>query len=392
MFHVPELTDQVIDHLHADPDALRACALVSSSWTPASQFHIFFSVNIHHNTACRLLCELISHSPHIESYVRNIYVYFESTRPTFDALADLRLPELRRLSIVNCPHTDELAQIRHLIQLPLLTEFRFFSGTTVGLAQLEFLAANRSRPLRSLLLYSASDTPAQEAWEPAPEYSRKALDISYLNVGGEVTGVTDILGDEQGPIGLRNIDWLTFDSDNAPCLPRLLKLCGEKLTRLQVRMSGPQWLACNAQIESGALPLLTYLDLHSIDMPANLPSVFALLSTLRKGSSLRTLRLTGDTLNNSFTSYTLDRRVAHDRTLWIAIDGILDDIPSLVSLTFGDTWSILEQGWGLRFVDCFPNMLRKRILVAPPGGSVEPENIPLPPSPLGIEDVPLENI
>ncbi|KAJ7026643.1 hypothetical protein C8F04DRAFT_963479, partial [Mycena alexandri] len=72
MFHIPELTDQVIDHLHADATSLRNCALVARSWVPASQFHIFFSVNIKHDAACRLLCHIVRHSPHIGQYIRNI--------------------------------------------------------------------------------------------------------------------------------------------------------------------------------------------------------------------------------------------------------------------------------------------------------------------------------
>ncbi|KAJ6571270.1 hypothetical protein B0H19DRAFT_936812, partial [Mycena capillaripes] len=72
MFHIAELTDQVIDHLHGDPVSLRNCALVARSWAPASQFHIFFSVNIKQDATCRLLCDMIARSPHIGRYIRNI--------------------------------------------------------------------------------------------------------------------------------------------------------------------------------------------------------------------------------------------------------------------------------------------------------------------------------
>ncbi|KAF8189558.1 hypothetical protein K438DRAFT_1593302, partial [Mycena galopus ATCC 62051] len=72
MFLIPELTDQVIDHLHAEPVSLRTCALVARSWVPASQYHIFFSVNIKHDATCRHLCDIIAQSPHIAHYIRMI--------------------------------------------------------------------------------------------------------------------------------------------------------------------------------------------------------------------------------------------------------------------------------------------------------------------------------
>ncbi|RDX42334.1 hypothetical protein OH76DRAFT_1304001, partial [Lentinus brumalis] len=36
-----EVTDNIIDHLHADTETLRATALVSRSWLPSSQHHLF---------------------------------------------------------------------------------------------------------------------------------------------------------------------------------------------------------------------------------------------------------------------------------------------------------------------------------------------------------------
>ena len=37
----PEILDIVIDHLHDEPTALRACCLVSKSWVPRSRTHLF---------------------------------------------------------------------------------------------------------------------------------------------------------------------------------------------------------------------------------------------------------------------------------------------------------------------------------------------------------------
>ena len=40
----PEILDIVVDHLHDEPAALRACCLVSKSWVPRSRIHLFAHV------------------------------------------------------------------------------------------------------------------------------------------------------------------------------------------------------------------------------------------------------------------------------------------------------------------------------------------------------------
>ncbi|KAJ7664673.1 hypothetical protein DFH06DRAFT_1087557, partial [Mycena polygramma] len=275
MFHIHELTDQIIDHLHADPVSLRSCALVARSWVPASQYHIFFSVNIKQDSTCRLLCDMIAQSPHIGHYIRNIYIYFEVARPPYTSLLDLRVPEPRRLSIVNCPHTAELALIRHLIRLPSLTDIRFFSGTSVSRAQLDYLARARETKLGNLLLYSASDTPALEDkdWVSAVE----PLGVSALNVSGDATLVTDILTDPNGPIALRTVEALTFDTSDIGCLQRLLDICGPELVVLELLVSFPT--LASVHIGHRTIPYLIDLLLYDLTA-ATLPAALALLTQL----------------------------------------------------------------------------------------------------------------
>lgn len=234
MFHIAELTDQVIDHLHADAATLRNCALVARSWLPASQFHIFFSVNIKHDTTCRLLCAILARSPHIAGYIRNIYIYFEVANPSFTSLLDLRIPHPRRLSIVNCPNTVKLGLLQHLIELPTLTDIRFFSGTSVSRAQLDYLTRIRTTKLAHLLLYSASDTPAPQDRDLDWVSTNEPLSVSALNVSGDATLTTSTLVDPYGPIDLRNVEALTFDTKDIVCLGRLLAVCGAELVVLEI--------------------------------------------------------------------------------------------------------------------------------------------------------------
>ncbi|KAJ7897836.1 hypothetical protein B0H13DRAFT_2032532 [Mycena leptocephala] len=356
MFHIAELTDQIIDHLHADPVSLRNCALVARSWAPASQYHIFFSVNIKHDSTCRLLCDMIARSPHIGRYIRNIYIYFEVTRPSFHSLLDLRIPEPRRLSIVNCPHTAELALIRHLILLPSLTDIRFFSGTSVSRAQLDYLARTRTTKLGSLLLYSASDTPAPEDkdW--------------VLNVSGDVTLVTTILVDPHGPINLSTIEALTFDTNDINCLQRLLNICGAELVVLELLVSSPS-LASHVDIGRRTIPYL--IDLLLYDITADtLPAVLALLAQLEPGTTLRTLRLApAEGADDSSATETPNpspfAATPAALALWRALDAVLGALGDLEAVDVDGVPS--DTQW---FAECFPTLMWRKILHVRPRAGV----------------------
>ncbi|KAJ7132673.1 hypothetical protein C8R46DRAFT_655482 [Mycena filopes] len=365
MFHIAELTDQVIDHLHADAATLRNCALVARSWLPASQLHIFFSVNIKHDATCRLLCAILARSPHIAGYIRNIYIYFEVTNPSFTSLLDLRIPQPRRLSIVNCPNTGELGLLQHLIGLPSLTDIRFFSGTSVSRAQLDYLTRIRTTKLAHLLLYSASDTPAPQdkelEWATA-----EPLSVSALNVSGDATLVTSTLAAPHGPIDLQNVEALTFDTNDIGCLQRLLTVCGAELVVLEILVSSPT-LASHVHIGNSTIPYLIDLLLYDITT-TTLPAVLALLSQLDPATSpLRTLRLAAAeaTASSPFLPS------AANRAVWRAVDAVLGALGALVSVE-------VEPDVRVDADEFFPTLGQRRLLtVHPPKPRVETP----PPSP-----------
>ncbi|KAJ7362511.1 hypothetical protein DFH08DRAFT_1024730, partial [Mycena albidolilacea] len=371
MFHIPELTDQIIDHLHADPTSLRNCALVARSWTPASQLHIFFSVNIKDDATCRLLCDIITQSPHIGRYIHNIYIYFDVTRPLFSSLLDLRIPAPRRLSIVNCPHTAELALIRHLFQLPSLTDIRFFSGTSVSRSQLEYLAHNRIAKLGSLMLYSASDTPALEDKDWTPLSSR-SIRVTALNVSGEATLVTSMLTDPEGPIHVVGIEALTFDTPDTPCLPRLLAISGPELVVLELSVSSSS-LASQVHIGRSTIPYLIDLLLYDITA-TTLPAVVALCAQLDPTAALRTLRLApsdrppdsdSEDDNSGTDSTVLAHRVSSpfapkraNYAQWRALDGVLGALSALEAVDVEGVPPHASAG----LLECLPGLVRRGIV------------------------------
>ncbi|TDL19487.1 hypothetical protein BD410DRAFT_792104 [Rickenella mellea] len=69
---IPELTDNIIDHLHDNRPALCSCSLVCRSWLPSSRFHLFSTVVlcfIDINTGLPMIC---SQSSTIAPYVRHL--------------------------------------------------------------------------------------------------------------------------------------------------------------------------------------------------------------------------------------------------------------------------------------------------------------------------------
>jgi len=82
----PELTDNIIDHLHDDTATLHSCALVNSTWLPASRYHIFRRVSIRiiegtypYNTSysgdARRLYQIVVSSPEIVPYICDLLIY-----------------------------------------------------------------------------------------------------------------------------------------------------------------------------------------------------------------------------------------------------------------------------------------------------------------------------
>lgn len=81
----PELFDYIIDFLHDDEAALRACALVCRSWVPTSRIHLFHQLSLTGcpskaslgwapDTACRRIYGTLVSSPHLAGYINKVSV------------------------------------------------------------------------------------------------------------------------------------------------------------------------------------------------------------------------------------------------------------------------------------------------------------------------------
>ncbi len=78
-----ELIDNIIDELWFDARSLKACSLVSKSWTIASQFHLFRCVQIglvgeqetDRDSRLDEYCRFLLSSPHLRNTIRELRIY-----------------------------------------------------------------------------------------------------------------------------------------------------------------------------------------------------------------------------------------------------------------------------------------------------------------------------
>ncbi|KAH9950198.1 hypothetical protein B0H21DRAFT_776768 [Amylocystis lapponica] len=73
----PELVDETIDHLWADPAALRACSLVCRAWRPSTRLHLFRTVRVRSAADCARLGALLAAAPAIAPCVRRLTLHAE---------------------------------------------------------------------------------------------------------------------------------------------------------------------------------------------------------------------------------------------------------------------------------------------------------------------------
>ncbi|TBU48207.1 hypothetical protein BD309DRAFT_349032 [Dichomitus squalens] len=67
-----ELSDYIIDFLHNDAKALKACALTCQAWVPAARFHLFRTIVLKTANSTTAFRRLLDKSPSLGLYVREL--------------------------------------------------------------------------------------------------------------------------------------------------------------------------------------------------------------------------------------------------------------------------------------------------------------------------------
>lgn len=67
-----EISDAIIDHLHADTPTLKLCALVCKRWLPSSRFHLFRAIALHPYNYHKFFAAMESSEGTLALYIRHL--------------------------------------------------------------------------------------------------------------------------------------------------------------------------------------------------------------------------------------------------------------------------------------------------------------------------------
>lgn len=133
-----ELIDQFIDHLHDDRKTLKACCMVSRSWKPSSQFHLFCAISV--TDSSDSFAAFLRAYPHIAAYIRHLRFY--------------PAPKNGRITTIICP-LHALPVI--LNRLPQLKSLELDSMCAVCLCESPTACQPAPVSLKTLCLRSVAD-------------------------------------------------------------------------------------------------------------------------------------------------------------------------------------------------------------------------------------------
>lgn len=96
MSHIPaELSDYIIDFLHDDRLALKACNLTCGKWRPAARYHLYRRVSLLSLRSCDTFSKLLEDSPFLATFARELNI--SNTSPDVIHVDNGRAQELHPL-------------------------------------------------------------------------------------------------------------------------------------------------------------------------------------------------------------------------------------------------------------------------------------------------------
>lgn len=156
----PEVTDIIIDHLHADPPSLALCGLICKSWVAASRYHLFRAAVISSDNATAFSELLDSQYASFAVYVEELLLTIEnlaleSAHQWLALLISVKTLTLRDMSMMNLACGDPLsnftsafANVIHLELFYVVFHDRdFFLRFICAFPLLRNLSAISSEPL-----------------------------------------------------------------------------------------------------------------------------------------------------------------------------------------------------------------------------------------------------
>lgn len=238
----PEVTDAVIHQLHGDINSLRACALTSSSWLPASRYHLFSDVRFEDEASVLRWIQAFPSSSVIPSYVENLHV---SCVSLLDDSSDIAL-ELStftglkgffvggdKVSSVR-PRCPNRSCFRRIALFPSKT-LRTLSLSYPVIPTSDVFAALHHLPhLDNIYLRCFAALPSDGVkgtkTEASPSLSGALTLVSHLSYGPLVTNFLGF----PGGIHFSSLDLAVLREEELPNLRALTDMCSHTITSLHL--------------------------------------------------------------------------------------------------------------------------------------------------------------
>ncbi|KAF7374612.1 hypothetical protein MSAN_00345800 [Mycena sanguinolenta] len=303
LFAIPELLDHTIDILSESLVDLHSCALVSKSWVPRAQFHIFEKIILWRFDSVsddmkllRRLMKILEVSPHLAHFIRHLSISLNID--LLEGIVGMTLPRLEEL-YVECTFyqyrgLDDMTtrfHVQSLLRRPTVRSVELYGAfTSISVIRAYF---DNCTHIQRLGLISAHVVGTEnmedlEASNPNPALGASKIQLSHITFPARSSEELDawIVG-PHCPFGfqrLRSVHipeprWRLFRSLLAPGLGSI-----EYLKLLNLDDRGDRVL------DLSGFTNLKQLDVH-VGASLPLPNLIAALQSLPPNNSLQTMGL-----------------------------------------------------------------------------------------------------
>ena len=245
----PELIDAVIDQLHGDTDALRACALTSTSWLPASRYHLFNTLSLEDEVSILRWTWTFSTPSDIPSHVKNLHLGCVSLLDDNNSNATLDLSTFTHLKSLSIGGSDVTPRYRHLsgnslqrVTLLPSASLRTLSLSFPVLPISDVFSVVRhfthldNLHLRCFAVLPSFDT-VDTKTDASPPFRGALTIVSHLDHRPLVTNLLAF----PGGIHFSRLSLAVLRDDELPHLRELVDACSHAITSLHITLDIGKW-------------------------------------------------------------------------------------------------------------------------------------------------------
>ncbi|KAJ7261729.1 hypothetical protein B0H12DRAFT_333601 [Mycena haematopus] len=355
---IPELLDHTIDFLSGSRLDLFSCALVSKSWVPRAQFHIFGKITLlppNDTELLLLLTKILEVSPHLAHFIRHLSISLNMR--LLKGVVGMMLPRLEEL-YVKCTGNQYGCRadfetkflVQSLLRLPTIRSVEL-EGLFNSMSVIHAYFDDCSQDIQRLRLWDVYVDPsppkASDPDLPISAFVESKIQLSQIIFPALHFRVLDAwINGPHCPFGfhhLRSIHigadrWRSFQSLLAPCLPSI-----EYLKLIE--------FSSHSDLDLGGLTELKWLDVD-LDQDWHLPDLLAVLKRLPPTNCLQTMGLLRHTIS------------AEDETIFKDLDAAITALDVLHSLRRVEMdVAVFRPGFDMAtFLSYFPTLTSKGYL------------------------------